>query len=185
MLMQATKLAASLHHGQYRKHLGNAGIKIPYIIHPLEVTKLVWEWGVGDEDLLSAAVCHDVLEDTLFTEKELSKMLSPTVAKIVEELTFIPIKDEDKKLAKARYIDSFVNKSIESLVIKLADRFCNVEDLILSDPKYAREYFHKADSLFATWSSRYKEVVKRFGLDVQHRIELSYERILDSMKKLP
>lgn len=175
--MQAVRLATSLHHGQYRKRAGTTGIRIPYIVHPLEVMKLLWEWGIGDNTILCAAACHDVLEDTPFTEEELAETLSPRIAKIVEELTFIPPKDRDKASAKAAYMDSFVGKSIESLVIKLADRFCNVEDLTLTDPPYSVIYFHKADSLFKTWDSRKEEIVERFGVIVQERIESSYKRI--------
>ena len=176
MLSKATKLAAINHHGQLRKR--HAGIAIPFITHPIDVMKMLWGWGVGDKYILSAAVLHDTMEDTHLTKEKIAAIISKKTASIVEELTFIPPSKAKAKEAKAAYVATFNGKSIEALVIKLADRVCNVGDFIITDPSYAPIYFHKADPLFEAWRARKDELVNRFGQVVQDKIQKTYDRLV-------
>ncbi|MFA5828390.1 MAG: HD domain-containing protein [Candidatus Shapirobacteria bacterium] len=57
-IRKALRLAAVQHDGQYRKD----GVT-PFIIHPIEVAMIVSEY-TDNEDIISAALLHDVLEDT-------------------------------------------------------------------------------------------------------------------------
>lgn len=50
--------AATWHHGQKRKSLD-----VPYIIHPVRVMFVLLRYGITDDDMLAAALLHDVLED--------------------------------------------------------------------------------------------------------------------------
>lgn len=175
MLMGSINIATALHHGQHRKHQV-AVTALPYITHPLEVMKTLWVWGIGDEDVLSAAVCHDVLEDCAVTYEILVKHIGKRAADIVQELTFIAPQDkEEKRVAKASYMATFGDKSIESLVVKLSDRFHNVEDYMLWNLPYAMIYFHKADAVFEAWSKRKGEIIERFGESVQFKIKTRYD----------
>lgn len=167
MLQKAIRLATAHHNGQFRKHVHNE-TKIPFVVHPLEVMKTVWDWGVDDETVLVAAVCHDLVEDTAITPNKLKIKFSEQVATIVDELTFRVPKNKMKKAeAKAQYIATFDAKSIEALVVKLADRVCNIHDFIRScDFEYAAEYFKKALPLFEAFRNRHPEITTRFGNDV-------------------
>ena len=57
LLCQATRLAAEAHDGALRK-----GGHLPYILHVMETAEIVATM-TEDEDVLAAAVLHDVLED--------------------------------------------------------------------------------------------------------------------------
>lgn len=185
MLTKAIALATKLHHGQHRKHAGPAGIKLPYIVHPLQLIKELWEWGIGDEDMLCATACHDILEDVPeYSKKDLAAHLNHKVADIVAELSFLPGPDEDRQTAKAEYMTTFKDKSVEALVIKLADRFANVGDYLLSRPDYAPKYFHKADVLFDAWRARQKEIIEKFGATTQNRIEEAYRHLVKEVAEI-
>ena len=56
LLCQATRLAAEAHDGAYRK-----GSRMPSLIHALETVEIVGTM-TEDEDVLAAAVLHDVLD---------------------------------------------------------------------------------------------------------------------------
>ena len=58
---------------------------------------------------------------------------------------------------------SIGRKSPEALIIKLADRICNTEDFLLTDPAYARTYLEKANSLYIAVYERQEEIKQRFG----------------------
>jgi len=162
LIDRAVLLAANLHHGQHRKDQ-QGGISLPYLVHPLEVLKLLWSWGVADDTVLAAAALHDVFEDTDATGHAVHDACGIDVYNLVAELT--QSDDQDK----ADYIRSFgdpAQKSVESLVVKVADRICNVRDFLRTDFGYAGKYLLRARELRAAVASRYKEVTCRFGNEV-------------------
>ena len=61
---EARSFAEKAHEGQFRK-----GTKRPYIVHPLEVAKIVSTM-TDDEEIISAALLHDTLEDCRQVTKE-------------------------------------------------------------------------------------------------------------------
>lgn len=74
---------------------------------------------------------------------EVNKTIEAAV-NIVKELTFY-----EETMSKQEYIDSFVNKSLEALVIKAIDRKCNCEDYAADgNTKYAKKYRSKANVIF-------------------------------------
>ena len=169
-LHAAAQLCVIHHDGQNRKHAVN-GVALPYAAHPFEVMKKLWTWNVYDEDMLAAALLHDTLEDSDILPGTISD-LGEKVLQYVQEMTFVKPKGASKdeiQVAKADYMATFAEKSIESLVIKLADRFCNVMDY-WGNMRTAMEYFMKADVLYETFQTRYDEVVERFGETTAHII---------------
>jgi guanosine-3',5'-bis(diphosphate) 3'-pyrophosphohydrolase len=71
---------------------------------------------------------HDTIEDTDTTHEDLERMFGGLVASLVQELT--SDKEEVKKLGKAQYLSNKMAKmSSYALVIKLADRLDNVQDI--------------------------------------------------------
>lgn len=57
MVQKAIDFATKVHEGQYRK-----GTDRPYIVHPMEVGKIVSTM-TQDEEIISAAILHDTIED--------------------------------------------------------------------------------------------------------------------------
>ena len=57
MINKAIEFATRAHAGQFRK-----GTRRPYIVHPIEVGDIVSTM-TQDEEIISAAVLHDTIED--------------------------------------------------------------------------------------------------------------------------
>ena len=81
----AIDFAAKAHDGMERKK-----DKTPYILHPLEAAVIVGSM-TDDRDVISAAVLHDVVEDTPITIKEIEEKFGSRVRALVESET------EDKR----------------------------------------------------------------------------------------
>jgi (p)ppGpp synthase/HD superfamily hydrolase len=138
MLSKAVMYATTKHDGQYRK-VSN----LPYIVHPMEVMKRVSSYGITDTDILSAAVLHDVIEDCNVTYKEIKSEFNKSVADIVLECS----RGESEN--KVKFLKGFETKSVQSIIIKIADRFCNVHDYISDgNEKYSIKYANQAEPLY-------------------------------------
>ena len=67
LILKATQFSALKHHDQKRKDG-----KTPYIIHPISVAMILSDiGGIDDEEILSAALLHDTIEDTDTTAGEI------------------------------------------------------------------------------------------------------------------
>ena len=80
MIQRAYDLAAAAHKGQTRV----SGEE--YIIHPLHVAQILTELHI-DDVTVSAALLHDVVEDTLYTKEQIEEMFGEEVAMIVDGVT--------------------------------------------------------------------------------------------------
>lgn len=118
---KAIELALKAHKGQVRKHT-----ETPYIVHPIRVaTKVLME--TGSIILATAAILHDVVEDSELTYFDIDAMFGKRIADIVEEVTDnTQLKKELGK--KAYWLYAWQNMSPQALTIKLYDRLDNIQD---------------------------------------------------------
>lgn len=128
-LIRALAFAAHKHRDQRRKDAQAS----PYINHPIALADvLANEAGVDDVNVLCAAILHDTVEDTETTPEELAQHFGQTICDIVLEVT------DDKALAKAdrkqAQIDHAPHISPEAQLVKLADKICNLRDMIDAPP---------------------------------------------------
>jgi (p)ppGpp synthase/HD superfamily hydrolase len=155
-----------IHSGQFRK--ANV-VQLPYAFHPMQVMLLLYDIGLSEAEylyILFACLGHDVLEDTDFTVEALTELIGERAVSIVKELTFISDKKgKEYQEEKKRHLYEFKSKSIEALVIKVADRICNVLDFMKTDKEYAKIYCGKAIGLWEAFESRLNEVGEFFGQD--------------------
>lgn len=139
--VRALSFAAEKHKNQRRK---DAQIT-PYINHPIElVNVLVNEGGVVSWDILCAALLHDVIEDTETSEEELITHFGKKVAAIVKEVS--DDKSLPKEVRKRKQVENAPFASHEAKLVKLADKICNLRDILSSPPaswdlKRRQEYF--------------------------------------------
>ena len=91
---RAFALANHWHAGHMRK-----GTEIPYISHLMAVSALVLEYG-GTTTQASAALLHDVIEDTDCTIDEIIELVGNDVAQIVWECTHVEFPEISEKEAK-------------------------------------------------------------------------------------
>lgn len=143
-LLAAVEFAARKHRTQKRKDHEAS----PYINHPVAVANLLAnEGGVDDLVTLQAAVLHDTIEDTKTTYEELVEHFGAEVADVVVEVT------DDKKLPKDErkrlQVEHAPHKSLRSAMVKIADKTCNLRDMVNAPPKdwteqRKKEYFNWA-----------------------------------------
>jgi GTP diphosphokinase / guanosine-3',5'-bis(diphosphate) 3'-diphosphatase len=155
IVLAASAFAADKHRDQFRK----GADRIPYINHPISVANLLAnEAGVTDAPTLAAALLHDTIEDTATTVAELRSTFGELIASIVFEVT------DDKSLPKQRrkelQIEHASHLSGQARLIKLADKICNLRDIIRSPPvdwplERRQEYFD--------WAKRVVEQMRGFS----------------------
>lgn len=129
---------ADRHHGDQKRPTG-----APYLEHLLEALEvLVRGAGVTDQDVLCAAVLHDVVEDTPATVDDVRERFGERVASMVGWVTKPEPEDGvDKKAAKDAYLSRLKDAPDDAILVKLADRASNVQTLRnLRLPKQ-REYY--------------------------------------------
>ncbi len=127
-LQGAFDFAQVKHRGQVRK-----GTKCEaYFVHVADVAMIVAEAaGTSDEDLIAAALLHDVVEDCGVSPEEISRSFGATVAGLVSELT----DPEDVTEAERRQaqVDHAPHLSPKAKLIKVADKISNLQEM-LDDP---------------------------------------------------
>lgn len=127
-LLQVIQFAAEKHRYQHRKDEIT-----PYINHPIEVASLLLEHGETDLVLLSAAILHDTIEDTNTTEAEIEKLFGPEVLAVVLEVT--DAKHLSRPERKKMQVAHAASISRRGKLLKLADKICNISDLISCPPE--------------------------------------------------
>lgn len=110
----------------------------PYIIHPMAVADILMDFGL-DADTIVAALLHDVIEDTEYTENDIKTKFGNGIYEMVmgvTKLTRINFShentDTDIELAQAETIRKLffaMAKDIRVLLVKLADRLHNMRTL--------------------------------------------------------
>ena len=104
----------------------------PYITHPLSVAIYLSDLSM-DIETVTAALLHDLIEDTDITYKNIKDSFGTDVANIVDGVTKLDrIRYNTKEEAKADAIRKMVvamSKDIRVLILKLADRLHNIETL--------------------------------------------------------
>jgi guanosine-3',5'-bis(diphosphate) 3'-pyrophosphohydrolase len=129
LVMKALHFAADKHRHQRRKDAGAS----PYINHPIALAEVLCSiGGVEDAVTIAAAVLHDTIEDTETTGAELEAHFGSAIRRVVEEVT------DDKTLDPARrkqlQIERAAACSPPAQLVKLADKICNVRDMIDAPP---------------------------------------------------
>lgn len=117
---RAFETAELAHRGQSRKS-GE-----PYITHPIAVTRILAELGIGPVTL-AASLLHDTVEDTDYDLGQLRRDFGDEVAMLVDGVTKLDkVKfGEDAQAETVRKMVVAMSKDIRVLVIKLADRLHN------------------------------------------------------------
>jgi len=146
-LISAFSFAAYKHRNQRRKDVEG----IPYINHPIALAHVLSvEGNVGDQDVLVAAVLHDTLEDTKTTVDELRRKFGKKIAGIVSEVT--DDKNLHKSVRKRLQVEHAPRLSKSAKLVKLADKICNLRDVVSNPPttwrmKRRRQYFDWAKAV--------------------------------------
>lgn len=130
---------------QKRKYTGE-----DYYNHPEEVATIVHQ-ALGDActaEIIAAALCHDLVEDTGMTLEFIRLNLNEEVATLVEMLTDVS-KPEDGNRATRKEIDRqhTAQASPQAKTIKLADLISNSQSIVKHDKEFAKVYIKEKELL--------------------------------------
>ena len=130
---RALNLAYKAHDGQFREHRSPTAPKIPYIAHPVGVaTTAVSLLPYADltdsfDDLISACLTHDVLEDAEVSLSELERATSARAANIVLALTKPPVTTTKSRAERnAAFLQQIISAGPTPAFIKVCDAIHNL-----------------------------------------------------------
>lgn len=150
---EAIIYATVMHQGKVRKL-----VNTPYILHPLEVAQILSVL-TDDQDVITAGILHDIVEDTDGTLEEIEKRFGERVAFLVssesenvysgesEDATWKRRKEESLKILK--------NTDDQGVrMLWLADKLANIRSLAGAYSEYGEqlwESFHQRDPEMQHW----------------------------------
>ncbi len=149
---RAYEIARVAHDGQLRKS-GE-----PYIIHPLCVAIILADLEMDCESLV-AALLHDVVEDTIMTNEELTEQFGQDVAMIVDgvtKLSQLSYKADkvEEQAENLRKLFLAMAKDIRVILVKLADRLHNMRTLQYMKPVKQRDKSRETLDIYAPIAGR-------------------------------
>jgi guanosine-3',5'-bis(diphosphate) 3'-pyrophosphohydrolase len=185
----ALDTARRAHAGQTR----SGGDGMPYIEHPLAVAERLAERGFADE-VLAAALLHDVAEETEVGIAAMREHFGDTVADLVEAMT----EDgtiEDYEERKGEHRGRVVEAGSEALAIYAADKLTNVEMLrraYAKEGEGVREQLKvPLDVKLGAWEADVETLLEKvpelsLANELAQRVaELSAERLRDARTPSP
>ena len=183
-LNEAILFATEAHKGQKRKMTG-----IPAILHSLEAAAIVATL-TSDEDVICAAVLHDVVEDTKYEIGDIEKQFGARIAGLVGAET------ENKRFGlppsatwKIRKEESLAHlRQVPDINVKylwLGDKLSNIRSLYQAHLKYGDEMwknFNERDKEKQKWY--YESIVEILKSDFEDVPAFwEYERLVNTIFK--
>lgn len=149
--IRAVDFAAGKHRNQRRKDAEAS----PYINHPIALARVLVEAGIEDPVVLCAAVLHDTVEDTETRFEELREQFGAEIANVVAEVT--DDKSLDKAMRKQLQVEHAATSSPQAKLVKLADKICNLRDLLASPPA---NWTGERKREYVAWAGRVIDAVR-------------------------
>ena len=149
ILAKIIEFADNAHDGQMRKYSSER-----YIVHPVRVMKMCRKY-TDSLPVLAAAILHDVIEDTHYTENDLSTFLQNYLneeqqnhtLQLVIELTDVYVKKNFPALnrlkRKKMELSRLMEITPEAQTIKYADIIDNANEISKNDPDFAKRYLQE------------------------------------------
>ena len=161
LIRKAYRVASDAHKGQARKS-GE-----PYIIHPLYVSIILADLEM-DKETIVAGLLHDVVEDTVMTDEEISREFGEEVAHLVDGVTKLDKlnfhgehgnydKDMEKLERQAENLRKMflaMARDIRVILIKLADRLHNMRTLQHMRPEKQQEIARETLDIYSPIAQR-------------------------------
>lgn len=151
LLKSAYFFSQKAHSGQLRKS-GE-----PYISHPITVARILGELRL-DAVTLTAALLHDVVEDTGILKQEISERFGSSVAELVDgvsKLDKIRFQTQaDMQAENFRKMLLAMAQDVRVILIKLADRLHNMRTLEVMSPEKQHRIAQETLEIYAPIAHR-------------------------------
>ena len=172
LILKAMRFAAEKHMDQRRKDSKSS----PYINHPIQVAETLWTiGGVRDSTLLVASILHDTVEDTGTKPEEIREAFGEEVLALVLEVT--DDKSLPKQVRKQIQVETASHKTHSAKLLKLADKICNVQDILATPPAdWSLERLQE----YLLWTEKVVAGLRGVNAKLEHR----YDELLVSGKRL-
>ena len=187
LVKRAFVIARDAHEGQAR----SSGE--PYITHPVAVASIIAEMRL-DHEAVMAALLHDVIEDTPYTEEQLKDEFGASVAEIVEgvsKLDKLKFRTrQEAEVANFRKMILAMTKDIRVVLIKLADRTHNMRTLGALRPDKRRRIAKETLEIYAPLAHRLgiehiKNELEDPGFEAMHPQRYAVlQKVVEWQKKL-
>ena len=162
LIESAYNKAEQMHEGQLRKS-GE-----PYIIHPVEVAKILADLGMDDRTL-AAGLLHDAVEDTPYSLEDLQRDFGSEVAFLVNGVTklgsLIFESKEERQAENLRKMFLAISKDIRVLIIKLSDRLHNLRTINYMNHDQIIDKCRETLEIYAPLASRLGMYTIKFELE--------------------
>ena len=142
---KAFEMAVKAHEGQIRELTGS-----PFIVHPLAVMGILRTFNVKDNDILIAAILHDVVEDSSIELEEVEEHFGERVANLVNQVT----KKEDGK---------FIITDKEGAILKMADLIHNGLTMPNDKKQLKERYILRVELLYKMYKALMKSHTELFN----------------------
>ncbi len=179
----AFALAKAQHEGQFRMS-GE-----PFFMHPVAVANILADMGL-DLSSITAALLHDVVEDTDISEAEIAAEFGETVALLVSGVTKLGkiayTSNEDQQIENLRKMFLAMAKDVRVIVIKLADRLHNMRTLASMPEHKQREKARETLEVFAPLAHRLgmsKVKMELEDLSLKYIDPIGYYEIVDKISQ--
>ncbi len=181
MVEKAFELCVTAHEGQKRRSMED------YYIHPLNVAKIIVSLGL-DSQSVSAALLHDVVEDTEYSLDYIKENFGAEVALLVDGVTKIGRLNfstkEQQQAESLRKMLIAMGQDIRVIIIKLADRLHNMRTLDAMPEQKQRDISVETLEVYAPIAHRLgirpvKEELE--DLAIKHLDKIGYEEIEDRL----
>lgn len=147
----ACHFSANAHRGQYR----SSGE--PYISHPLAVAETLAYWRL-DPQALTAALLHDVMEDTSITKAQITQDFGKVTADLVDGVSKLDrLENQSYEEAQAENFRKMLlamAQDVRVILIKLADRLHNMRTLDAVRPDKRRRIARETLDIYAPIANR-------------------------------
>ena len=150
----------------------------PYVFHPIAVAKIVASKIGLDATCIAAALLHDVIEDTEYSENKIQKLFGRTISKIVVGLTKISKLKKEKNVSlqaeNFRKMLLTLNDDVRVILITIAHRIglydvkLELEDLGL---KYTEpEIFNEIKNKIEQTKDEQDKYIKNFSRRISEKL---------------
>lgn len=161
LLTKAIAFASRKHECQKRK-----GTDIPYIVHPLEALSIA-STITNDENVLAAAVLHDVVEDCGVSIRQIELKFGKEVARLVAADTENKRENESAestwKLRKQETLDHIEKMDKNSKIVVLADKLSNMRAIY-------REFDVMGDRIWQKFNCKDKKEQKWYYEQIGYKL---------------